>query len=229
MKAILEVLEQKFNGQFIVESGVIDGQPHIKFPAKSSDFGDVYIRAEDVNSYRLEVGNFKHFHFDIDKTFEYFSLTDMISFLELLFADHIICCHCNDNFIGHFHEDEYDDDDFFYCWSGIYKPARKPLVKYKHWYTGSHDYSDDLGKNGFELDEEDELIVNVARVYAIDEAAFTPLHRQKIDEIIRLMAQTSPYRYHFPYKFWDGFEPGCFVEEGDKGLWYSFEPVGLQI
>lgn len=63
------------------------------------------------------------------------------------------------------------------------------LIRNKHWYTESFDYDDDtdiswLGKEKFWLNEDGELIVLVARVYGIDESAFTKEYDMKISEII---------------------------------------------
>ena len=100
----------------------------------------------------------------------------------------------------------------------------KKLIKYKHWYTEPFDYSDDTdvswsGKEKFWLSENGDLIVRIARVYAIDEAAFSA---RQLDDITSIIIG-SKVDITLPH--------GYFISEngGEFELIYSFEPVGIQV
>ena len=104
----------------------------------------------------------------------------------------------------------------------------KKLIRNKHWYTEIFDYTDDrdiswhskeYGIERFWLDKGDEIIVKIARVYAIDEFAFTCQQAQKISAIIQSLIRDGCLKAnHFVYE-----------TDGEIYLWYSFEPVGIQI
>jgi len=100
----------------------------------------------------------------------------------------------------------------------------KKLIRNKHWYTEPFDYTDNTniswsGEEKFWLGENDELIVRIARVYAVDEIAFTEQQKDKLSAIILdLINDASSGSGYFFKSVNEGFE-----------LRYSFEPVGIQI
>jgi len=223
---VIDVLRNRFANQFSVEAN--NGISYVKFPAKSPDFGSMEIYEDEPGAFIIFVGNFTHCHMDllIDAQDDLELANRIADLLDDVFNDRIICHGAHHTGGGYELIDyfkEHNDSEYF-TWSGRYEVSRKPLIKNKHWYTEPFDYSDDTdtswnGTEKFWLDSDNELIVRIARVYAVDEFVFTEQHRQKINDIImRLTAADNP-------------KPNCFFTdtEGTTELWYSWEPVGIQI
>jgi hypothetical protein len=128
----IDILFEKYNNLLIIETE--KNSAFIKFPAKSSDFGNVCICEEEVGSYIVEVGKFTHGHFDLyDGTEEeriVEAANDIVDFLEKLFSDQIICYGSHQHgggwhLIQNDEEENIDWTDSF-VWSGLYKRS-KPI------------------------------------------------------------------------------------------------------
>ena len=209
--------------------GTLDGGiTYVKFPAKSVEFGGMEIFEESPGAFIISVGNFTHCHMDlfIDAKDEVELARIIADLLEDVFNDRIICHGAHETGGGFQHIKyfkEHDDIEYF-TWSGKYKVSRKPLVRNKHWYTEPYDYADDRDiswdkKEKFWLDRDGELVVRIARVYAVDEFAFTEQQDEKISKIIETLIMD------------DVQKANCFMSDatGTNVLQYSFEPVGIQI
>ena len=183
---------------------------------------------ESPGAFIICFGNFTHCHIDllIDANNEVELANNIADLLEDVFNDRIIC-HGAHQTGGGFESinyfKEHDDIDYF-TWSGKYRVSRKPLIRNKHWYTEPYDYIDDRDiswdkAEKFWLDSDGELVVRIARVYAVDEFAFNEQHDRKISEIIEALIMDGVH------------EPNCFISDsnGVNELWYSFEPVGIQV
>jgi len=223
---LLDVLGKRFPGKFLIK--VNNGVTFVTFSAKSPEFGEMVILEETPGSFILYFGNFTHCHLDllVDAEDEVELAHRIADLLDDVFDDRIICHGAHQTGGGYASIEyfrEFEDTEYF-TWSGRYEVSRKPLVKYKHWYTEPHDYADDRERSLYDeeqfwLDSDDELIVKIARVYAIDEFAFTQHHTNMISKIIKMLIAS------------DECKPGYFFSdtEGIFELWYSFEPVGIQI
>jgi len=197
----------------------------VVFKAKNPAFGDVEIYEESPGSYTLILGHFTHTHTElITDTHDDVTLGTFIAgFLDDLFNDKIVCYGTHEtgggyDYVRYFREEE---DTAYFTWSGKYHINRKPLIQYKHWYTEPHDYADTRANHNdtFWLNEKDEIVINVARVYALDERACTAQQKKRISAII--MESTAS----------DVKKPNYFLFDAatTETLWYSFEPVGIQI
>jgi len=116
---LLKSLNEKFANQFEIKFDEIGS--FVRFPAKSSDFGDVVIYAESERreeyqgGYLIELGKVTHCHIYSETLNE--SVAEIIEFLENLFADRIICYER-----GCCLKEELDGDEgTLLVWSGIYK------------------------------------------------------------------------------------------------------------
>jgi len=123
---LMKTLKERFINQFEVISD--DAGSFIRFPAKSSDFGDIIIYDEEVypKRYMVEIGNLSHAHLDMSDEEVNESVKEVTGFLEKLFTDRLIC-YTN----GCFDIDDYDsfnevDCDLF-VWSGKYKKSNITL------------------------------------------------------------------------------------------------------
>ena len=223
---VIDVLRDRFSDKFSIE--VDNGITFVKFPAKCPEFGGMDIFEESPGEFIVYVGNFTHCHIDlmINADDEVELAHGIADLLNDVFNDRIICHGAHRTGGGYTrieHFREHEDIEYF-TWSGRFNVSRKPLIKYKHWYTEPNDYTDDTdtswsGTEKFWLDSADELIVRIARVYAVDEFAFTEQHKKRIAEIIESLTVC------------DVPNPGYFLSDTAESteLWYSFEPVGIQI
>jgi len=138
----IETMKEKFANQLTIAS--YKDHPFIKFPAKNPEFGDLDIYEEYPGEYIVYVGDFTHSHFygdgysDDERAGE--AAKEIISFLEGLFADRIICYGSHEKGGGFYSVEDEDGADwighrtlFFFLklrqrkprdlfvWSGIYK------------------------------------------------------------------------------------------------------------